>query len=151
MSTFKPTEYNQKIVAWKSATTALLKVQISSLSSKGKGELLRQLKGYVNFNEDGDAWKTVWKFPRHGIFWFKGVSKGYTLVNNRIVRAIHRNNALYFIDKKFIRQPADWFNQVFEMQVPKLADIMASYWADKAVDKGIPEFEVKGINKTYKV
>ena len=148
---FNPTEYNQKIVAWKSATTNLLKASIASMSSEGKGELLRELKGYVNFNEAGDAWEAIWKFPRHGMFWFKGVGKGYTIVDGRIVRAIHRNNALYFIDKKFVRQPHDWFNSVFAMQVPKLADIMAGYWADRAVDQAIPELQVKGINKTYKM
>jgi hypothetical protein len=147
---YKPTAYNQKIIAWKSATTQLLKMQIGTMTSKGKGELLNSLKGYVNFNPDGDAWQAIWKFPRHGIFLFKGVGKGYLLVDGRIVRAITRHNAVYFIDKKFVRQPADWFNSVFEMQIPKLADIMAEYWADRAVDQAIPEFEVKGINKTYK-
>lgn len=148
---FKPTEYNQKIVAWKSATTGLLKAQISMLSSKGKGELLSKLKGYVNFNPEGDAWQAIWKFPIHGIFMFKGVGRGYTLVDGRIVRAVHRGSAVYFIDKKFVRMPKDWLNGVFEMQVPKLADIMAEYWADRAVDQAIPEFEVKGINKKYKI
>lgn len=148
---YKPSAYNQKIIAWKSATTNLLKMQISMLSSKGKGELLNQLKGYVNFNKEGDAWQAIWKFPVHGIFMFKGVGKGYTIVDGRIVRAVHRGSAVYYIDKEIVRQPQDWLNGVFAQQVPKLANIMAEYWADRTVDQAIPEFEVKGINKTYKI
>lgn len=142
MQPYKPTRYNQQLIQWKSTTTNMLKGQIAGMSSKGKGELLSQLKGYVNFNQAGDAWQAIWKFPRHGIFWFKGVGKGYTIVDGRVVRAVRRGNALYFIDKAFVRQPHDWMNAVFQQQVPKLADIMGEYWADRLVAQGIPK---KGI------
>src|SRR6056297_1024513 len=108
MSTFKPSAYNNQLVAWKSKTTNLLKGQISTLTSKGKGELLSGLKGYINFNKEGDAWQALWKFPRHGIFVFKGVGRGYTIVDGRVVRAVNRGNALYYIDKKIARYPKDW-------------------------------------------
>lgn len=140
---FKPTEYNQKIIAWKSKVTLALRASVSTLTSKGKGDLLRWIRGYVDFNKQGDAWRVIWKFPVHGVFLFKGVSRGYLLVNNRIVRAITRDNAVYFIDKKFVRQPKDWYNEPIDSRVPELANIMASYYADKTVDAAFPEFVIK--------
>lgn len=140
---FKPTEYNRKIVALKSEITQALRASISTLTSKGKGELLSKIRGYVDFNEQGDAWRLIWKFPVHGVFLFKGVSRGYLLVNNRIIRAITRGSAVYIIDKKFVRQPKDWYNEPIDSRIPQLADIMAGYYADKTVDAAFPEFVIQ--------
>jgi len=140
---FKPTEYNRRIVAWKSGVTAALKASISTLTSKGKGELLSGIRGYVDFNEQGDAWRVIWKFPVHGVFLFKGVSRGYLIVNGRIIRAITRGSAVYIIDKKFVRQAKDWYNDPIDSRIPQLADIMGSYYADKTVDAAFPEFVIQ--------
>ena len=85
----------------------------------------------------------IWKFPVHGIFLFKGVARGYLIVNGRIIRAITRNNATYIIDKKFVRQAKDWYNDPIDSRIPQLADIMGSYYADKTVDASFPEFVIQ--------
>jgi len=140
---FKPTQYNKQIIAWKSGVTQALKASVSTLTSKGKGDLLRGIRGYVDFNKQGDPWRMKWKFPVHGMFLFKGVSRGYLLVNDRIIRAVKRGNAVYIIDKKFVRQAKDWYNEPIDSRVPQLADIMGSYYADKTVDAAFPEFVIK--------
>ena len=140
---FKPTEYNRKIVAWKSGVTAALKASISTLTSKGKGDLLRGIRGYIDFNKDGDPWRAIWKFPVHGVYIFKGVARGYLLVNGRIIRAVTRGNATYIIDKKIVRQPKDWYNEPIDSRVPQLANIMAGYYADKTVDAAFPAFVIQ--------
>jgi hypothetical protein len=140
---FKPTEYNRKVIAWKSGVTKALKASVSTLTSKGKGDLLRDIRGYVDFNKDGDPWRVIWKFPVHGVYIFKGVARGYLMVNGRIVRAIQRGNATFLIDKTIVRNPIDWYNNVIDSRVPALADIMASYYGDKSVDAAFPEFVIK--------
>lgn len=140
---FKPTEYNRQIVAWKSGVTAALKASLSTLTSKGKGDLLRGIRGYIDFNKQGDPWRAIWKFPVHGVYIFKGVARGYLLVNGRIIRAVQRGNATFIIDKGFVRHAKDWYNEPIDSRIPQLANIMGSYYADKTVDVAFPEFVIQ--------
>jgi len=141
MGGFKPTAYNQEIVQWKSDTTNLLRAQIASMTSKGKGELLASLRGYINFSAEGDAYAAVWKFERQGIFIYKGVGRGYQVANGKIIRVVHNKDNTITIGRRLERQPNDWINPVFKQRIPVLVEILANYYADKAVH----EFFVKGI------
>lgn len=145
------TGVNRKIVQWKSTTTAELKSAISMLTSEGKGQLLNELRGYVNHDPDGSIYSVSWKFPRHGIFIIKGVGRGYMIIDNQVVRAVKKNSAVYTVSGTIERQPQDWFNPVIENRIPVLAQMISDYYADQAVeqiDQPRP-MRVHGNNKTY--
>ena len=149
----KFTGVNKEILRWKSGTTAALKSQIGMLTSEGKGELMKNLSGYVNQDADGAISSLSWRFPRHGIFLIKGVGRGYVIEDGRVIRAVRKNNTLYMISDTIEREPKDWFNPVIEQRIPKLSKMVADYYADQGVKQidGHKPRTVTGINKSFNI
>ena len=140
-------KYNALIIQWGFKTRNMLKSSVARLSMKGKKELVTriQLKSKKNFGEIEAA---IFNFPRHGVFFHKGVGRGYIMVAGTVVRG-HRKDKTHSSNKPgnammhpttgpLMRHPKDWFNPVFIKSIPMLADIIASTKADHI-------FEVKNL------
>ena len=143
-----PDEFNSKVSAWGSATAVKLKTRIMSLSNKGKGDLVRALR--LKTKKDyGEIDRITYTFPRHGVFFHKGVGRGYVMQGSSVVRGSKVNKQTKgYADAKgrsigamvisgkngLFRRPQEWFNPVIEANIPTLADMIAAMRADNAVD-----------------
>lgn len=146
------TEYNNKITSWVGRTSTQLKRSIASLSTKGKGELMRSLFGKTK-KDFGEIESIVYSFNRYGVFFHKGVGRGYKMVEGKVLkqhqvaskvvkkRGLGKNPSFasggswYALIQNNIhppRQPKEWFNPVLDREVPKLADLVGQMKADMA-------------------
>jgi hypothetical protein len=110
---------------------------------KGKGELLRSLRGKTK-QEFGEIDRVSYHFIKHGVFFHKGVGRGYTMVGGRVVRGYKFDShiirkrqdkpAAIVLGGEVKREPKEWFNPVLDTEVPKLADLVAEMKADMAVN-----------------
>ena len=117
---------------------SLLKGSISRLSMKGKRQLIRSLR--LQFKKDyGEIDNLKFEFSRHGVFFHKGVGRGYVMQGGRVIRGTKKDSIFKAIDSTksgpMKRRPKDWFNPVLDREVPKLANIVASLQADGAAEK----------------
>jgi hypothetical protein len=125
-------EYNKAVKSWASKVQNMLKGNIKA--SKGIGELKRSLK-HKTFSTSGEIDAISYRFPRHGIFYQKGVGRGHIMQGGTVVRGLKSSKVVRMIDGNVNREPVDWFNKTMDNQVPKLADIVATHKADEAVVK----------------
>jgi hypothetical protein len=102
----------QEVGAWNKRKLDRMKMNIASLTSKGKGQLLAALRG-SRIIKGGTIEGTGFKFLRHGVFLQKGVGRGNPIGNSR-------------------RKPKDWFNKEIE-NIDDLANMVAQYRADTAI------------------
>jgi len=145
-------EYNKRVTAWGSVLGTKLRTSIRSLTTKGKGDLLRSLRLKTG-KWFGEVDKLSYHFERHGIFAHKGVGRGYKMVGGKVIRAsipgsfITKNDegkitgrvlkagpVGLFEDSKVLRKPAEWFNPVVNENIEGLADIIAEMDADRMVN-----------------
>lgn len=117
---------NAAIRSWTGATQNVLKSNISMMSNKGKGELLRLTHEY--FRAFGEINRISFRFPKHGVFFQKGVGRGYRSKNGNVYkvspsRTIGMN-----------RQPKDWFNSTLDERVPLLGEMLADKMANAVVN-----------------
>ncbi len=136
-------EFNKRIEEWVGSTRTRLKQQISTLSMKGKGALLRSLQGKTH-QDYGEIDRISYTFLRHGVFFHKGVGRGYPMMGGRVVRGFKFDSRLarkrsgkpayIILDREIKRHPKEWFNPVLDQEVPRLADLVAELKADMAVD-----------------
>ena len=122
--TDKMNEQNSLTRVWTTQTKSQLRNNIRSLSNKGKGDLLRSLKHNYSMSY-GVISKISIKFIRHGVFFQKGVGRGYRSTNG-IVHKVRPG--------EMRRRPEDWFNQTLDQRVPILADQVCKVQADAAVN-----------------
>ncbi len=112
-----------------------LKRSISRLSMKGKAQLMRSLRLRFKY-EYGEISQLKYEFSRHGVFFHKGVGRGYIMQGGRVIRGSKRNPNFKPIQRtgktRIPRRPKEWFNPVMDREVPKLADQIASFRADGA-------------------
>jgi len=112
-----------------------LKQSISRLSMKGKADLMRSLRLRFKY-EFGEISQLKYQFSRHGIFFHKGVGRGYIMQGGRVVKGSKKNPMFKPIERtgksRTPRRPKEWFNPVMDREVPKLADLIAKYRADGA-------------------
>jgi hypothetical protein len=80
--------FNQEVLQWGFRTRNLLKGSIASLSMKGKGELVRSLQMKTK-KDSGEIDRIIFSFHRHGVFFHKGVGRGYIILSGRVIRG-HR-------------------------------------------------------------
>lgn len=117
---------NAEIRSWTTVTQNALKNNIRMMSTKGKGDLLRMTHEY--FRHYGQIDRISFRFPKHGVFFAKGVSRGYRSKNGKV----------YKVDPSrthgFNRQPKDWFNSTLEDKIPVLADRIGEIMANAAVN-----------------
>lgn len=113
--------YNSDVTGWGKDVLQQLKSSIRQLSKEGKGELVKSLRLRTR-TDYGLIDRITFNFRRHGVFWHKGVGKGQPISGKVLTSGGIK------------RQPAEWFNPVIERNINKLADIVASYMAQAAVN-----------------
>jgi len=141
-------EFNKIVTQWGFRTRSLLKSSIASLSMKGKGDLMRQLQMKTK-KDFGEIDRIIFNFPRHGVFFHKGVGRGYINIAGKVIRgkrnqeSKHGSNTLENTIRKentgplrglLYRHPKHWFSSVFETEIPKLADNITRLKADSILD-----------------
>lgn len=114
---------NADIRTWTSGTQAAMRNNIRAMSTKGKGDLLRMTHEY--FRAFGQINRVSFRFPKHGVFFAKGVGRGYKSENG-VVRKVSPG--------PMMRHPKDWFNSTLDQRIPILADKLGSSMANAAVN-----------------
>jgi hypothetical protein len=148
MSSLETAAYNAMIDKWGFKTRNMLKSSISRLSMKGKKELVRSLQ-YKTKKDFGETEAVIYNFAPHGVFFHKGVGRGYIMMAGKVVRGRRKeskgksantpqNSILSAATGPLKRKPKDWFNPIFTKSIPVLADLIAQTKADHI-------FEVKNI------
>ena len=117
---------NADVRAWTSQTQNALRNNIRSLSTKGKGELARMTHQY--FRQYGEINRISFRFPRHGVFFAKGVGRGYRSKNGKVYKVESSRT------QGFNRHPKDWFNSELDKRVPMLAEMVGQRMAQAAVN-----------------
>lgn len=133
--------FNKDVGSWSKRFENELKAKIRSLSQKGKGDLLRSLRGRT-YKRYGEIDRIGYGFERHGVFLQKGVGRGYVMRNGFVQRGIKVRVGRNLHDKRtdfravpgqINRKPKDWFNGPLANNVEKLADIVVEHYADQAI------------------
>jgi hypothetical protein len=140
--------YNADVTAWGTKLLTLFRLNISALKkTAGKGTLGRslRLKTHLDF---GEIDRISYSFSRHGVFFHKGVGRGYQLIGGKVQRVpsggkVLRNYAevkgrgggpQVYSQNDLKREPQEWFNPAIEKAIGQLMDIIGNYKADKAAD-----------------
>lgn len=142
-------EYNNRVTAWGSALGVKIRASIRSLTSKGKGDLLRSLRLKTG-KWYGEVDKLAYHFVRHGVFVHKGVGRGYRMVGGRVMRvsgsasnqavkdyARVKNRSFspkVLTAASMERKAVEWFNPVVKNNIAGLADLVAEMSADRVVN-----------------
>jgi len=126
------TTYNKAILNWGYATRSKLKFSISRLSMKGKGDLMRSLVTKARWDY-GEIDRLEFSFLRHGVFFHKGVGRGYFIQGGKVVRG-YKSKVLRglggrkeitggFVDVSglLMRRPKEWFTPILDREIPNLA------------------------------
>jgi len=139
MTTDQTESYNLIINKWGFKTRNMLKSSVAKLSMSGKKELVTRLQ-YKTKRDFGEINAVIFNFPQHGVFFHKGVGRGYIIVGGTLMRGkrIDKSDSSNTPDNALIhaasgplkRHPKDWFNPVFIKSIPVLADLIASTKAD---------------------
>lgn len=124
--------FNKEVQQWTYRVRSILKRDIKSKATKGEGVLANFLRSSIR-KDMGEVDSVSYKFPRHGVFFHKGVARGYVMSGSKVIRGIKNNKVIKPLDGPINRQPQDWFNSTLEKQIPKLADVVADHKADEAV------------------
>jgi len=99
--------------------------------------------GQKTYKSDGEIDCIGFSFARHGVFWQKGVGRGYVMQNGIVTRGQKKRIGINRHDKRttFIatagpirRKPVDWFNGLISREVETLADIVAEHYADRVIN-----------------
>lgn len=139
--------YNQKVTDWGSQTGNKIRTSIRSLTSKGKGDLLRSLRLKTG-KLYGEVDKLSYHFLRHGIFVHKGVGRGYHMEAGRVVRGSKPSkktsekdlNVNFRLRQVILRsagikrKAVPWFNPVIGENIQSLADIVTEMNTDRVVN-----------------
>lgn len=126
--------FNKDVSAWAYQLRQKLKTSASSMAGSGKGDLAKLLKTNIR-KTDGEIESISYGFPRHGVFFQKGVGRGHVMQGGKVIRGMYSKKVIKLLPGTVNRQPKDWFNQHFDDGVPKLADIVANHKADEAIVK----------------
>ncbi len=136
--------FNKEVIQWGFRTRNLLKGSIASLSMKGKGELVRSLQMKTK-KDCGEIDRIIFSFQRHGVFFHKGVGRGYIILSGRVIRGRRleskhgsntaENSVQHLAGGAVLRRPKPWFTPVFEKEIPRLADTITRIKADAILDE----------------
>lgn len=123
--------YNKAILNWGYATRSKLKFSISRLSMKGKGDLMRSLVTKARWDY-GEVDRLEFSFLRHGVFFHKGVGRGYFIQGRKVIRGYkskvlrglgrrrESNGEFVVVSGPHKRQPKEWFTPVLDNEMPLL-------------------------------
>jgi len=122
-------KFNKAVRSWANGVKNKLAASARSKTTKGKktqrviktkeeGSIVEKIlsediRYSVKINY-GIVERISFSFPRHGVFWHKGVGKGHPITNPR--------------------KAVDWFNSIIEQSIPELEEIIAGYYADAVVN-----------------
>jgi hypothetical protein len=120
--------FNQKVEGWGKRNLGELKQEVQKLKkgtgiNKGKS-LESSLKDKYG-KSNGEIVRVTFALERHGIFWSKGVGKGYKSNGGVVVRTG---------GGPILRKPAPWFNPVLDKNLNQLAEIATNNTATAAVN-----------------
>lgn len=117
---------NASIRSWTGSTQGALRANIGMLSNKGKGQLIRLTHEY--FRAFGEINRISFRFPKHGVFFAKGVGRGYRSKNGVVYKVAQSRTS------GINRQPKDWFNSTLDQRIPLLGEMLADKMADAVVN-----------------
>ncbi len=121
---------NQDVKAWSTKTRAAIKNRISSLSQKGKGELVKSLR--VKYRKYyGLVDRITFSFEQHGVFLHYGVGRGYKREGGKVIR--NPESMPEGATPKVKRKPKDWLNAPVDERFGSLTDLIHKYYADTAM------------------
>ncbi len=138
------TAYNKAILNWGYATRTKLKFSISRLSMKGKGDLMRSLVTKARWDY-GEIDRLEFSFLRHGVFFHKGVGRGYFIQGGKVVRGYkskvlrglggrrEAEGGIVVVSGQHRRQPKEWFSPILDMEMPGLVRMITEMRGDRAL------------------
>lgn len=116
MTEEEASQQNAAIQAWENSTFGQIRSRYMSLinSPNRSGEGLETLRDSFG-KKFGTIERISYRFNRYLVFVHKGVGKGRKIGSGK-------------------ERPKPWLNPVLDAEVPKLADIVAGFKADQAVN-----------------
>lgn len=142
-------EYNKNVAGWASQTGVGIRNSIQMLTHAGKGELLRNLRTKTR-QTYGEISAISYQFPRHGVFFHKGVGRGYKMVGGKVMRvsgsvqsefikqyAKLQNRTLaprVLTGVAMKRDPKEWFNPIIESRIDMLANMIVEMRANQVIN-----------------
>lgn len=135
--------YNKAILNWGYATRSKLKFSISRLSMKGKGDLMRSLVTKARWDY-GEIDRLEFSFLRHGVFFHKGVGRGYFIQGGKVIRG-YKSKVLrglggrreadggFVVSGPHRRQPKEWFTPTIDRELPVLVERIIETRGDLAI------------------
>lgn len=136
--------YNKAILNWGYATRSKLKFSISRLSMKGKGDLMRSLVTKARWDY-GEIDRLEFSFLRHGVFFHKGVGRGYFIQGGKVVRGYkskvvrglggrrEADGGFVAVSGPHRRLPKQWFNLVLENEFDELVALILEKRGDLSI------------------
>ncbi len=124
--------YNKDIKKWTYRVRGKLARNVRSKASDGNGVLASRIRSSMH-KDFGEIDSVSYKFPRHGVFYQKGVGRGHVMSGNRVIRGFKDGKVIRPLEGQVNRQSQDWFNATLDNEIPILADIVADHKADEAV------------------
>lgn len=139
-------QYNEHIASWATSTGNKIRVSIKANETNGKGKLLSSFRSKAYKNGD-EIDRIAYNFERHGVFWHKGVGRGYIMSGGRVIRGMWPSKQVVAYSRKknrsvkaiiltgpVNRKAVEWFNPIIRGNIEKLADIAATMRADQSVN-----------------
>lgn len=142
-----PDEYNARVSKWGSDVGTKIRNSIRTLTTKGKGDLLKSLRMKTR-KDYGEIDRIGYAFNHYGVFVHKGVGRGYIMEAGVVKRgykpgkvitaaALNSNRAVrskVLTGGTINRKPKPWLNPVIDENIEKLADMIAEMRAGNAVN-----------------
>jgi len=132
-------KFNQVVIYWKNQVRARAKSNVVENAWKGKtGSFSRILGKKTEYKLEqhleaktrkdfGEINQVSFQFPRHGVFFHKGVGRGWEMINGKVIRTAKGI-------QKGIRVPVDWLNCEIDNSIEELADELAGIKADALIN-----------------
>lgn len=128
--------FNAKVEGWGKRTLGELKQEVRKhkKGSSAFNQIQQMLSGRKTLEQSlkdkygkvkGETIRVSYALERHGIFWSKGLGKGYKSNGGVVVRTG---------GGPILRKPAPWFNPVLDKNLPQLATIATDNVATAAVN-----------------
>ena len=139
-------QYNEHIASWATSTGNKIRVSIASKEQHGKGKLLSSFRTKTDKNGD-EIDRIAYTFERHGVFWHKGVGRGYVMSGGRVMRGMrpgtqtvayarkkNRSVKAIILTGPVNRKAVEWFNPIVAGNIQNLADMVTEMRADQSVN-----------------
>jgi hypothetical protein len=128
--------FNQKVEGWGKRNLGELKQEVRKhkKGSSAFNQIQQMMSGHKSLESslkdkygksNGEIIRVTYALERHGIFWSKGLGKGYKSNGGVVVRTG---------GGPIMRKPAPWFNPVLDKNLPQLATIATDNVATAAVN-----------------